>query len=151
MAKLRHTPREGTMTDPSAPLGPVAEPLAALSTDLVAAHEARLRAERSERVARAVATNRDGRFGALWLVATAIADHETGDLRGRPSKAAMRASHDAGYVEGLRDAACALLGLDSGELLDGLEVANQGLDFASARNYINGASPKMTLSRHLYL
>jgi hypothetical protein len=134
------------MTDRNAPAEPVDELLAALGEDLVA----QLRAERAERVARAVATNRDGHFGALWLVAKTIADHEKGDLQGRPSKAAIRASHDAGYVEGLRDAACALLGLDSGELLDGLEVANQGLDFTSARNRIHGASPNMTLSHHLY-
>jgi hypothetical protein len=98
-----------------------------------------------------VATNRDGHFGALWLVAKAIADHENGDLGGRPSKAAMRASHDAGYVEGLHDAACALLGLDSGELFDGLEVANQGLDLSSARDRIYAASPNTALSHHPYL
>jgi len=137
------------MTDQGAPAEPVEEAWAALGKDLVA-QEARGRTERAERVARAVATNRDGHFGALWLVAKAIADNEKADLRGRPSKAAIRASHDVGYLEGLRDAACALLGLDSGELFDGLEVANQGLDFTSARNRIHGASPSMTLSHHLY-
>lgn len=138
------------MTDQGAPPEPVEEPRPALRKDLVAP-EAQLRAERAERVARAVAADRDGQFGALWLVAKAIADREKGDLRGRPSKAAIRASHDAGYIEGLRDAACALLGLDSDELFDGLEVATQGLDFTSARNRIHGASRNMTFSHHLYL
>ena len=139
------------MTDQSAPAEPVEGPVAALGLDQVAP-DARLRAGRAERVARAVATNRDGHFGALWLVAKAIADHENGDLGGRPSKAAMRASHDAGYVEGLhgpRPAPCSASTQASCSM--GSRWQTKGSTSRSARDRIYAASPNTALSHHPYL
>jgi hypothetical protein len=123
------------------------DPLATLGR-VLAAQEERCQAERDVRVAAAAKLTTSSRFGALWLVAKAIVYQERRDLRGRPSKAAMEASRHVGYVEGLRDAACALLGVNTGELEDALDQANNGTNYTDAANRIH-TSPNMTLASHL--
>jgi hypothetical protein len=124
-----------------------AEALAVLSQD-TAAQDARQQAERAQRVVAVEAVFKERRFGALWLLASAVAKSERRYLSGRPSKAAIAASRAAGYMEGLRDAACALAGVESGELFEALDKANSGLDFTAARNLVH-RSPNMTMASHL--
>lgn len=110
--------------------------------------ETRLAAERSERISASADRAVTSRLGPLWLVAKAVAQSQRRYLAGRPSKATAQASYAAGYVEGLRDAACALLQLDAGELSAVLDKANEGLDTYGARNQLH-RPPNMTLSSHL--
>ena len=135
------------MDKPGTPRTPEEEGLMLIGQQ-AAAQNVRLSDERSARVSAATGTLGRSRFAALWLVATAIANSDRRALGGRPSKAAIEAAREAGYVEGLRDAACALLGLGAGELFDSVEAANADVDYSTARGLLHRA-PNMVLASHI--
>ena len=91
------------------------------------------------------------RFAALWFAARARRDVTRRARTARPSHANVDAARADGYVEGLRDAACALLCCDPADLFQALESACEGMDFYIARNRLVSVGPRMVLASHLGL
>lgn len=133
-------------------LGGTADALGALAANPARAAERR----RSDELVAALTERLDReRFAALVLVARAqqrSAQQRSAhrERTARPSHANVHTAHTDGYLDGLLDAACLLLGCDPPELHRALEQACRDLDYVGARNRLL-RPPHLWLSGRLAL